>query len=66
MSAESVDLLFGIAHDLHENASAGGEFVRAESAGNIGDKAKPIPKHAVVGKESRIIKIMSNKRTAWQ
>lgn len=43
-----------------------GEFVRAEAAGSIGEKPKPIPKHEMIGKKSRIIKIMSNKRTTWQ
>ena len=43
-----------------------GDFVRAEGAGNIGEKPKPIPKNEVIGKRNRIIKIMSNKRTAWQ
>eukprot|EP00980_Cylindrotheca_fusiformis_P006873 scaffold1437_cov113-Cylindrotheca_fusiformis.AAC.2 len=43
-----------------------GEFVRAEAAGKIGEKAKPIPKNTLVGKHNRILKIMTNKRTAWQ
>mmetsp|Transcript_34581 Transcript_34581/g.50669 ORF Transcript_34581/g.50669 Transcript_34581/m.50669 type:complete len:215 (+) Transcript_34581:108-752(+) len=43
-----------------------GEFVRAEAAGNIGEKPKPIPKSQVLGRHNRIIKIMTNKRTAWQ
>ena len=51
---------------LKKHNALGGEFVRAESAAKIGDKPKPIPKHAVVGGENRILKIMSNKRTAWQ
>jgi len=43
-----------------------GEFVRAEAAGHIGIPAKPVPKHQVVTKKNRILKIMTNKRTAWQ
>jgi hypothetical protein len=43
-----------------------GEFVRAEGAGKIGDKPKPVPKQDRVGKHNRILKIMSNKRTMWQ
>ena len=43
-----------------------GEFVRAEGASMIGEKPKPVPKHEVVGKNARIIKIMSTKRTQWQ
>jgi hypothetical protein len=43
-----------------------GEFVRAEGASNIGEQSKPIPKLEVIGKKNRILKIMSNKRTAWQ
>jgi len=44
----------------------GGEFVRAEAAGNIGDSSKPIPKTAILGKHNRILKIMTNKRAVWQ
>jgi ribosome-binding ATPase YchF (GTP1/OBG family) len=44
----------------------GGEFVRAEASGEIGAPAKPIPKHQVVTKTSRILKIMTNKKTTWQ
>jgi len=43
-----------------------GEFVRAEAACNIGDKPRPIPKLDTITRNSRIIKIMSNRRTAWQ
>ena len=43
-----------------------GEFVRAEAVSEIGDKPKPIPKLEVMGKRNRIIRVMSNKRTAWQ
>jgi hypothetical protein len=51
---------------LKQRGALGGDFVRAEAKGNIDDQAKPIPKLEVMGKKNRIIKIMSNKRTAWQ
>lgn len=43
-----------------------GEFVRAEGCGELGSQAKPIPKYQIITRANRIIKIMSNKRTAWQ
>lgn len=43
-----------------------GEFVRAEAAGNIGEKPNLVPKTALIGNHNRIIKIMTNKRTTWQ
>ena len=43
-----------------------GEFVRAEGAGKIGEKSKPIPKQELMGSHNRIIKIMSTKRSSWQ
>lgn len=43
-----------------------GDFVRAEACGTIGENPKPVPKNAVIGKKTRIIKIMSTKRTTWQ
>lgn len=44
-----------------------GEFVRAEaSSGSEGEKPKPVPKMEIVTRKIRVIKIMSNKRTAWQ
>ena len=43
-----------------------GEFVRAEGAGNIGKKGKPVSKFERIGKHNRILKIMTNKRKAWQ
>lgn len=50
-----------------KNAGAlSGEFVRAEAAGNIGENPKPVPKNTLVGRHNRILKIMTNKRTAWQ
>lgn len=51
---------------LKKLGALSGDFVRAEAAGNIGEKPKPIPKNEFIGKKNRIIKIMSNKRTAWQ
>ena len=43
-----------------------GEFVRAEGAGEIGEKPKPQMKNALIGKHNRILKIMTNKRRSWQ
>jgi hypothetical protein len=43
-----------------------GEFVRAEGAGAIDGKPKLVPKSALVGKNCRILKIMTTKRTQWQ
>lgn len=51
---------------LKKVGAISGEFVRAEAAGEIGEKGKPIPKSTLIGKRNRIIRIMSNKRTAWQ
>ncbi len=51
---------------LKKIGAISGDFVRAEATGDIGEKAKPIPKHEVMSKRNRIIKIMSNKRTSWQ
>jgi hypothetical protein len=43
-----------------------GEFVRAESASNIGDKQKLVSKCDLVGKHNRILRIMTTKRRTWQ
>ncbi len=47
-----------------------GEFVRAEAAAFMGDgencRPKPISKQSLLGKHNRIVKIMTNKRKAWQ
>ena len=43
-----------------------GEFVRAEGAAGFGEKAKLVPKHELVTKHNRILKIMTNKRKEWQ
>jgi hypothetical protein len=51
---------------LKKLGALSGEFVRAEASGEIGAPAKPIPKHQVVTRETRILKIMTNKRTTWQ
>ena len=51
---------------LKRRGALSGEFVRAEAACNIGDKPRPIPKLETLTRNSRIIKIMSTKRTAWQ
>lgn len=44
----------------------GGEYVRAEGASKMGEKPKLIPKHDLVGRHNRILKIMTNKRREWQ
>jgi hypothetical protein len=51
---------------LKRLGALGGEFVRAEGAGNVGEKAKLVPKHEVVNTSNRILKIMTNKRREWQ
>jgi len=44
-----------------------GEFVRAEAcSGKEGEKPKPVPKAQAISQKICVIKIMSNKRTAWQ
>ena len=52
--------------NLKRRGALSGEFVRAEAACNIGEKPRPIPKLETITRNSRIIKIMSTKRTAWQ
>jgi hypothetical protein len=51
---------------LKRLGALGGEFVRAEGAGEMGEKSKPIPKDKKVDRTCRILKIMTNKRTQWQ
>lgn len=51
---------------LKRLGAVNGDFVRAEAKCEIGDQAKPIPKLEVMRRSNRIIKIMSNKRAAWQ
>jgi hypothetical protein len=51
---------------LKRMGALGGEFVRAEGAARIGEKAKLVPKHELVTKHNRILKIMTNKRKEWQ
>jgi ribosome-binding ATPase len=51
---------------LKRLGALGGEFVRAEGAGRIGEKSKLVPKDAVMGKNNRIIRIMTTKRINWQ
>lgn len=43
-----------------------GEFVRAEATSDIGVPPKPVPKHQVVTKSIRILKIMTKKKSSWQ
>jgi ribosome-binding ATPase len=51
---------------LKKRGALSGEFVRAEAACNIGEKPRLIPKLEVMTRNNRIVKIMSNKRMAWQ
>ena len=51
---------------LKRLGALGGDFVRAEGAGKIGEPSKQIKKDALVGHGCRILKIMSTKRTQWQ
>ena len=51
---------------LKTMGALGGEFVRAEACGNVGDKPKLIKKDDILNKSNRILKIMTNKRTNWQ
>jgi len=46
--------------------AVGGEFVRAEAAGKIGEKAKLVKKSDKMGMHNRIIRIMTTKRREWQ
>lgn len=51
---------------LKRMGALGGEFVRAEGAGEIGEKAKLVPKQERLHRGNRILKIMTNKRREWQ
>ena len=43
-----------------------GDFVRAEAAGRIGDKPKPVLKSDIIQRHNRILRIMITKRKTWQ
>lgn len=51
---------------MKNRRSLDGEFVRAEAAGRLGDPSRPVPKHQLLDRSNRILKIMTNKKTAWQ
>jgi hypothetical protein len=51
---------------LKRLGAVSGEFVRAEAAGDIGVAPKPVPKHQVITKSVRIVRIMTKKKSAWQ
>ncbi len=51
---------------LKRLGALGGEFVRAEGAGNIGEKPKLMKKDDYIRKQNRILKIMTTKRREWQ
>eukprot|EP00547_Thalassionema_nitzschioides_P000486 CAMPEP_0194205756 /NCGR_PEP_ID=MMETSP0156-20130528/4969_1 /TAXON_ID=33649 /ORGANISM="Thalassionema nitzschioides, Strain L26-B" /LENGTH=921 /DNA_ID=CAMNT_0038932119 /DNA_START=41 /DNA_END=2807 /DNA_ORIENTATION=+ len=53
-------------HSLKRMGVLGGEFVRAEGAGEIGEKPRLIPKLEILNRSNRILKIMTNKRQEWQ
>ena len=44
----------------------GGDFVRAEGARHMGEKAKLVKKDDFLCRDNRILRVMSNKRTQWQ
>lgn len=51
---------------LKRLGALGGDFVRAEGAGKIGEPSKQLKKDALVVQGCRILKIMTTKRTQWQ
>jgi hypothetical protein len=51
---------------LKRFGAMGGEFVRAEGAGNMGEKPKLVNKLDILNRSNRILKIMTNKRREWQ
>ena len=51
---------------LKRMGALGGEFVRAEGAGSLGEKPKLVPKQEVINRSNRILKVMTNKRREWQ
>lgn len=51
---------------LKRLGAVGGEFVRAEGAGNLNETSKQIKKDSVVTRRCCILKIMTTKRTQWQ
>ena len=51
---------------LKRLGALGGEFVRAEGVGDVGEKGKLVPKHDTINRSNRILKIMTNKRRQWQ
>ena len=51
---------------LKRLGALGGDFVRAEAAGKIQEMSKQIKKDTLVGKNFRILKIMTTKRSPWQ
>jgi len=52
---------------LKQLGALGGDFIRAEaSSGASGERPKPVKKQEIVTKKTRVIRIMTNKRTQWQ
>jgi hypothetical protein len=51
---------------LKRMGALSGEFIRAEVARDMQRAAKPAPKGQRLSSHTRIIKIMTNKKTAWQ
>ena len=50
-------------HRLKHIGALSGEFIRAEATSDVNVPPKPIPKHQIVTNQTRIIKIMTNKKT---
>eukprot|EP00546_Thalassionema_frauenfeldii_P017228 CAMPEP_0178898772 /NCGR_PEP_ID=MMETSP0786-20121207/2529_1 /TAXON_ID=186022 /ORGANISM="Thalassionema frauenfeldii, Strain CCMP 1798" /LENGTH=886 /DNA_ID=CAMNT_0020569553 /DNA_START=24 /DNA_END=2684 /DNA_ORIENTATION=- len=53
-------------HSLKKMGVLGGEYVRAEGAGEIGQKPRLVPKLELLNRSNRILKIMTSKRQEWQ
>ena len=51
---------------LKKMGALSGEFIRAEAASHIHVLPKPVTKYQTLSHQIRIIKIMTNKRSAWQ
>ena len=51
---------------LKKMGALSGEFIRAEAASDMHVLPKPVTKHQPLSPQVRIIKIMTNKRNAWQ
>jgi ribosome-binding ATPase YchF (GTP1/OBG family) len=43
-----------------------GDLIRAEAASEIGSPSRPVPKHQIIDRSHRILKIMTTKKASWQ